>query len=86
MATTDSKKQFNVELNAETRAMLDKIAEKEDEKLAQVVRKMIRWRYNMIFGPMPTCASGEACKCPQMHTLIAPQQAPNPLATPQLIA
>lgn len=72
MSSTDTAKQLNVLLEPQDRLMLDKIAEHEDAKCSQIIRRLIRWRYHMTFGQRPTCADGQQCKCPQMHSLLPP--------------
>lgn len=51
---------------------LEKLAEKRNISMAQVVREAIQAAAQHIYGGIPCCADGRACMVPQMHVRTPP--------------
>ena len=60
---------FNVQLDATHKAMLEQLAEDAGSKMSPVVRKLIDSAYRMRFNAEPKCVTGANCLCPQVHAL-----------------
>ena len=73
MVEAKKPKQLNVLLDPEDRQRLSELAKKEGLHASQIIRMLIRSRHSMKIHGMPTCATGENCRCPQMHTVLTPQ-------------
>lgn len=85
MADSTKPKQLNVLLEPDDRQRLTELAKKEGLHASQIIRNLIRARHSMKLHGLPTCANGEGCRCPQMHTVI-PQPAPLIQETPPATA
>jgi len=71
---------FNVILDSERYTKLDLMAKKLDCSKGRVIRQSIDALYLMIVDNIPTCATGQACYVPHMHTLQI--GLPNPVTPP----
>ena len=80
MADAKKPKQLNVLLETEDRQRLQELADKEGLHASQIIRNLIRSRHSMKIHALPTCANGEGCRCPQMHTVLAPPAPPTPVS------
>jgi hypothetical protein len=73
-----SKYTFNVILDKPDEQHLIALAEKLRVSRGAVVRRLIDAAYQHIIIEIPTCADGNRCYTPQMHTRpAAPTPAPN---------
>lgn len=60
-------------------AALGECAARTERSKAAVIRAAIVAYHAMVVGALPTCANGQQCLCPQMHSRLppsAPVQAP----------
>ncbi len=82
MVLPATSKQLNVLLEPEDRQRLQELADKEGLHASQIIRNLIRSRHSMKMHGIPTCANGEGCRCPQMHSLVAQPPPAAPTAPP----
>jgi len=65
---------LNVQLSPIDKQMLEKLKEDTGKGMGTLIREGIRLRFRMRFNNEPSCASGLACKCPQMHQMQVARQ------------
>jgi len=78
MASGAKTYQLNVMLDIEDKTHLDMLRDATKKTLAQIVREAITNYWMMRICRTPTCADGQRCLVPQMHTML-PQP---PIAPP----
>ena len=75
---------LNVLLSEEELSMLSHLATKTSSNMSVVMRQALRSRFAMEIGGRPTCANGQNCFVPQMHSPQPPQQMqPQPQPQPK---
>lgn len=74
---------FNLLLDDETDAQLEKIKADRGIPKSQIVRECIRNHHRMRFARTPTCAHGEACRMPQAFVWPTAPQVPGPSEDPE---
>jgi len=67
----DNKKSIalNVQLSPIEKQMLELLKADTGKGMGSLIREGVRLRFRMRFNNEPSCASGLACKCPQMHQM-----------------
>lgn len=71
MAPAKPKKyhEFNVKLDQTDRDMLSQLADDANTSQATVLRNSIKHHFRQRFANEPTCANGNRCLCPNMHSI-----------------
>lgn len=60
---------LNVQMPLACKAMVKEIARDEGVSAAKIVRELIELRYGQKFNNQPSCATGQRCLCPGMHSV-----------------
>lgn len=62
---------FNVKLEANDKKMLQQMSADGGVTMSEIMRSSLHFRFRQQYANEPTCATGNRCLCPNMHTLNA---------------
>lgn len=62
---------FNVKLEENDKKMLVQMSKDGGVTMSEIMRTSLHFRFRQQYANEPTCATGNRCLCPNMHTLNA---------------